>query len=127
MTMPRANLAATALVVVPLLTGCGTPAPRSRLQAVAAADLSACRARADEIYNKQNRAEVYRSDTFVSDNRDSPFSTSGLPGITTNGLSGLYQHDNLVSSCVNSNAGAGSGVDPSGPASNTSVSPPASR
>ncbi len=112
-----------------LLTGCGTPMQRSRSQVVTAADLSACRARADEIYNKQNRAEVYRSDTFVSDTRDSPFSTSGLPGITSNGLSGLYQHDDLVSSCVNSRgaAVASPGAGPSGPASTTAVSPPGSR
>ena len=118
------------LFVIGALAGCGTPVQRSRSQVVSAADLTACRARADEIYNKQNRAEVYRSDTFVSDTRDAPYSTSGLPGITTNGLSGLYQHDNLVSSCVNSRgaaAPASGGVDPSGPASSTSVSPPGSR
>ena len=115
-------LAATAL-----LGACGTPVPQTRAQNVAAADLTACRARADEIYNKQNRAEVYRSDTFATDTLDSPYSVSGLPGITTNGLSGLYQHDNLVSSCVNNHNSPGSGSDPAGPAATTSTSPPASR
>ncbi len=131
------GLVAASLITVSLLAACGEPVQRSRAQTVAAADLSACRARADEIYNKQNRGDVYRADTFVSDTRDSPFSTSGLPGITSNGLSGLYQHGNLVSSCVSSRgagaAGIGStgtgavGVDPTGPASTTSVSPPASQ
>ena len=118
-----------ALLAAATLAGCGTPIQRSRSQTVAAADLTACRARADEVYNKQNRAEVYRSDTFVSDTRDAPYSTSGLPGITSNGLSGLYQHDNLVSSCVNSRGAAATspGVDPSGAASTTAVSPPGSR
>lgn len=115
------------LIAAGLLTACGTPVQRSRAQTVAAADLSACRARADEIYNKQNRADVYRGDTFVSDTRDSPFSTSGLPGITSNGLSGLYQHDNLVSSCVNSRGSGAAGADPSGPAATISVSPPATQ
>lgn len=115
-------LAATAL-----LGACGAPVQHTRAQNVAAADLTACRARADEIYNKQNRAEIYRADTFSTDTLDSPYSVSGLPGITSNGLSGLYQHDNLVSGCVNSHNSAGSGTDPSGPAATTSISPPASR
>lgn len=122
-------IATSGLLAAGLLGGCAAPQP-TRSQTVAAADLSACRARADEIYNKQNRAEVYRSDTFVSDTRDSPFSVSGLPGITSNGLSGLYQRDNMVSSCVgNSGAAAGeaNGFGPSGAASTTAVSPPASR
>ena len=121
------TLLTASLLAAALLTACGTPAQRSRSQTVAAADLTACRARADEIYNKQNRAEVYRGDTFVSGTRDAPYSTSGLPGITSNGLSGLYQHDNLVSSCVNSGSNSGGGADPSGPASTISVSPPATQ
>ena len=115
------------LAATTLLGGCEAPIRHSRAQTVASADRTACRQRADEIYNKQNRAEVYRSDTFATDTLDSPYSVSGLPGITTNGLSGLYQHDNLVSSCVNNHNSPGSGSDPAGPAATTSTSPPASR
>lgn len=113
--------AACWLFAAGVLTGCGTAAPRSRAQAAAAAARSACRARADEVFLRQNRGDVYRADTFVSDTRDSPFSTSGLPGITSNGLSGQYQRDNMVSSCVYGGGG------PSGPAATLSVSPPGSQ
>ncbi len=65
------------------------------------AALAACRQRADEVYQKQNRAELYRSDEFATSSRDAPFASTGLPGITTRGLSGEYARDVLVDDCLN--------------------------
>ena len=64
------------------------------------AALTACRQRADEVYAKQNRAEVYMSDTFATSGRDSPYATTALPGVTTRGLSGQYERDNMVNDCL---------------------------
>ena len=85
------------------LGGCaGSRAPERQ---GSAAQKAACRQRADEVYSKQNRAEVYRSDTYLTTTRDSPFATSGLPGITSRGLSGQYARDTLVRDCLNNTAG----------------------
>lgn len=73
------------------------------------AALTACRQRADEVYAKQNRAEVYMNDTFATSGRDSPYSTTALPGVTTRGLSGQYERDTMVSDCL-AGTGAATGV-----------------
>jgi hypothetical protein len=66
-----------------------------------AAARAACRSRADEVYLKQNRGEVYQADTYSTSTRDSPYTASGLPGITTNGLGGQYQRDQMEDDCLN--------------------------
>lgn len=82
----------TLLPLLVLLGACQT-APQSR---VSRADRDACRARADAIYQQQHRADL-----SVRDTRDSPFATSGLPGITSAGLSSLFARDDLVADCTN--------------------------
>lgn len=79
------------------------------------AALSACRQRADEVYAKQNRGELYRTDTFATSGRDSPFATGTVSDLPTRGLSGQYQRDTMVSDCL---AGTGAATGPS-----TSVGP----
>ena len=65
--------------------------PMSRAQR---ADYDACRARADAVYNQQNRAAISERDT-----RDTPFATNYVSGITSNGLSARFARDNLVGAC----------------------------
>ncbi len=87
-------------VVAGMLSGCAAPAsPRNHADAAA---LAACRQRADQIYERQNRADVYRSDTYETSERDSPFTGAGLNGITSDGLGGRYQHDQFESDCLTS-------------------------
>ena len=106
---PRPMLCLLGLAVaVPLLAGCAGSQPRSRANA---ATVAACRSRADEVYLKQNRAEIYRSDRYVSEQRDSPFGSVGLPGITSAGLSGRYARDTLQDDCINSTGAAGGNRD----------------
>ena len=85
----------TRLVVLSLLfmSACQTATPQSRLSR---ADRDACRARADQVYQQQNRADL-----SVRDTRDSPFATSGLPGITSSGLSSRFARDDLIAGCSN--------------------------
>jgi hypothetical protein len=104
---------ALAIVLLGALQG-GCARPAAPTQQASAAQKAACRQRADEVYAKQNRAELYESDTYQSSTRDSPFATTGLPGITTRGLGGQYERDNLVSDCLNGVPGnvGGDGGDP---------------
>ena len=80
-----------------------------------AATVTACRRRADDIYLRQNRDEIYRADNFAGGTRDTPFSSQGLSGITSSGLGGRYARDNLEEACLNSSSGPGG--DASDPAS----------
>ncbi len=107
----RPALCCGGLLAVMLGLSACAGAPQRSSSDIAA--LTACRHRADEVYAKQNRAEVYMSDTFATSGRDSPYSTTALPGVTTRGLSGQYERDSMVSDCL-----AGTG-----PATGVSTSP----
>jgi hypothetical protein len=100
---PTLLLGRTTLAVALLsatLVGCAPPAsPRSHASAAA---LAACRQRADEVYNRQNRAAVYQSDTYATSQRDSPFTGAGINGVTSSGLGGLFQHDQFEDDCLTS-------------------------
>jgi hypothetical protein len=104
MTPPKRLRVLIGLAGALAMGGCATPSPSGQQQA-SAAKKAACRERANEVYAKQNRAEVYNADTYQTDTLDSPFSTSGLPGITTRGLSGEYERQNMISDCLNDAAG----------------------
>ncbi len=103
----RAAARMAMVAVVTGLSACAAPPQRSSSDVAAVA---ACRQRADEVYAKQNRAEVYNTDTFASSGRDSPFSNSDLPDVPTRGLSGQYQRDTMISDCL---AGTGAATGPS--------------
>lgn len=119
MTRPvRLAVSAGVASVLLLAAGCARPAPDPQQQA-SAARKAACRQRADEVYTKQNRGEVYETDTYTTNTRDSPFATSGLPGITTRGLGGQYERDNMIRDCLNDAAGNVGNTPPEPPAPTT--------
>lgn len=92
-----------ALALPLLATACARPgatAARFRGDPQVAA---ACRARADEVYARQNRAELSRRDE-----RDTPFSSSRVSGITSAGLGDLYARDRMVASCIATSGGSSS-------------------
>lgn len=103
--MTRLPLSLAALLI---LTACQAP-PRSRTEA---ATTAACRTEVDRVYAAQNRADLSRRDQ-----RDSPFASSYLPGITTRELGARYARDNMVSSCISNSA------QPSSPAPDTGTGP----
>lgn len=99
--MKSASMAASALALFALaglaLAGCATNAPRDR---GSAAQQAACRQRADEVYLKQNRGDVYRGDQYATSTRDAPYASSGLIGVTSSGLSGRYARDKMLDDCL---------------------------
>jgi hypothetical protein len=109
--MPRPTSFLPCLVLL-ALAGCAAPqsqTPETRASAAAAA---ACRTSTETSFNRQNRYLLSERDTT-----DSPFSTSGVTGITTRGLTQQYDYNRQLSSCLsssNSSAAAPSVQPPSG-------------
>ncbi len=87
----------TVLASVLLAAGCAPWATTPHSQA-SAATAAACRSRTDQVYAQQNRYLLSERDT-----RDTPFSSQGLPGITSAGLSQRFDRDAMYDSCVGSN------------------------
>jgi hypothetical protein len=109
--LTRATILALAVLG---LTGCvAEPAPVSRADAATEA---ACRHRADQIYDQQNRGDIYRPPAAVN----TPFSSNYLPGVSDRGLSEEYAHEKAISDCVR-NTGTGS---ERGEAGNSGPTPP---
>lgn len=98
--------AATLRVLVaalPLLAaaGCVRHTPENH---ASAAERAACRQRAEDIYRRQNRAELTRLDEYATMGRDTPFAGTGVTGSTA-GLSAQFAHQRMVDDCLNSAAG----------------------
>lgn len=107
-------LPARLLVLLPLLlAGCG----EGGLRATATpAQLAACRARADAVYDRQNRADLFRADTLAG-NRDAPFSGSGVIGTGSETLSNRFAREKLIDRCLAGNQARTDSVDPLDPMS----------
>lgn len=95
--MTRPTLCSLALPL--LLLGACQPAPRSSGGSASAAVNAACRVEVDRVYAAQNRADLSRRDE-----RDTPFASSYLPGITTRQLSQQYARGNQMAECVAANS-----------------------
>ena len=61
----------------------------------ARADYNACRARADQVFNQQNRSYLSERDS-----RDTPFASNYVSGVTSAGLSSRYDRDDLLGGCT---------------------------
>lgn len=83
------------------LAACDRPAPTGQAQADAETR-TACRARAEQTYEQQNRGEIYSPSSQVN----TPFSANYLPSDTGRGLSTLFAHDRMVNDCIR-NTGTG--------------------
>ncbi|MCW3475037.1 hypothetical protein [Limobrevibacterium gyesilva] len=111
---PTLSLLATLAVAA-----CAAQQPQSH---ASAAQQAACKQRADEVYLRQNRADIYRADTYATSTRDAPL--SGLPqSNTTSGLSGRYARDVLLSNCLNGIGGT-AGASPQAAPEATPLPPP---
>ncbi len=62
---------------------------------------AACRQRADQVYEQQNRGAIYSPQSGVN----TPSSASYAPGVTDRGLADLFAHDTMIRDCVR-NTGA---------------------
>ena len=84
------------VLLLPAVLLCGACQPaRPPMSRAERADYDACRARADAVFNQQNRAALSERDM-----RDTPFSTNYVSGITSAGLSNRYDRDNLLAGCT---------------------------
>ena len=76
------------------LAQCAPPPPPTGQAKADAATLAACRERADQVYDRNNRDAIY-----TINNRDTPFSANYTPRVDA-GLSQRYGHENLIRDCV---------------------------
>ena len=84
-----------------VLAGCAAPAAGPQASAApSAAQAAACRARADEVYERQNRADLYRSDSYAGGTRDAMFSSTGSPAASIGALSGRFARDRMLDNCL---------------------------
>ena len=93
------------------LSACDSAPPSGQAQADAATQ-AACRQRAEQTYEQQNRGQIY-----------SPASQVNMPVFrqlcarrTNRGLSDVFAHDRMVSDCVR-NTGTGAERAPPSPSS----------
>ena len=92
MIRPRRRLCPALLAAALLATGCTSAPPPSRSAQAARA---ACRAESEASFNRQHRDLLSTRDTT-----DTPFSTSGVSGITTAGLSREYARESALDDCL---------------------------
>jgi hypothetical protein len=97
------------VMVAVALSACDRP-PQTGQEHADEATRAACRQRADETYNQQNRAEIYSPPPTVN----TPYSANYTPGITDRGLSDLFVHDRMISDCIR-NTGTGAERNPPSP------------
>jgi hypothetical protein len=90
------------LISAVALSACAGDAPSGGQAQADASTNAACRQRADEVYDRQNRAEIYSPASSVN----TPYSANYNSGISDRGLSDIFAHDKLVSDCVR-NTGTG--------------------
>ena len=88
--MTRLSLGSLALLAI--LGGCQQAPQRSAANSAATA---ACRTEVDRVYAAQNRADLSRRDE-----RDTPFASSYLSGITTRQLGAQFSRGNQMASCL---------------------------
>lgn len=77
-------------VAAGLLTGCVRQTEQQRIAE------KACRAQADEVASRTNRADMAQRDTSTT-----PFAAQGLPGINTQPLAERSVYDQNLLNCVN--------------------------
>lgn len=68
----------------------------------------ACEKRAEQVYEEQNRKDIFGPASSVN----TPFASNFVIGDTTRGLPGLFAHDRMVSDCVNNSIARSSGPPP---------------
>ena len=92
---PLASLSAAACAVLLTVGACTPPPPPTSETRAAQAVMTACRERANEVYRRQNRADLLNQDSSGT-----PQSANYVPGIPTRGLAERYGYQNQVSNCL---------------------------
>jgi hypothetical protein len=97
-----------ALLSAVALAACDSPTGGGQAQADAQTR-AACRARAEQVYEQQNRGAIYSPPPAVN----TPYSGNFAPGMDDRGLSDLFAHDRLINDCIRN---SGTGAERSAPA-----------
>ena len=104
------------------LSACAGP-PLSGQAEADAQTAAACRQRAEQAYDQQNRAQIYSPPSAVN----TPYSSNYVPASANErGLSDLFAHDRLVSDCVRNTGTTTDRTVPDAPAAAASPPPLAS-
>jgi hypothetical protein len=90
------------------LAACAAPAHRHG----SAAQEAACAKRADEVFLRQNRAEIYRADQYAASGRDAPFAGAGR--LDAPSLSDRYAREQFLENCLAGRTGS-AGATPEAP------------
>jgi len=109
------RVSAALLLTAVALGGCDgqLPAPlRSQAQADAST-VAACRERANQIYDQQNRGAIYSPQPQAN----TPFSANWTPDVPNRGLSAQFGFDRSVNDCIRN---TGTGTDRNVPTKNPS-------
>jgi hypothetical protein len=93
------------------LSACDGAPPSGQARADAATQ-AACRRRAEQAYEQQNRGQIYSTQSQVN----MPYSANYVPDVPNRGLSDVFAHDRMVSDCVR-NTGTGAERPPPGSSS----------
>ncbi len=107
-----------ALMALVAVTGCESPPPQTGQARADAATRAACRQRANEVYDRQNRGTIYSTQSQVN----TPFSGSYTFGTQDRGLSQLFAHDQMINDCVRN---TGTGTERTTPPAAADAAPPA--
>jgi len=88
------------LSLLPLLLAVAACSPASPASRASAAQEAACRQRADQMFQAQNRGNVYATDQYVSSTRASPLGGAAPTSITST-LSDRFARDRMYDDCLN--------------------------
>ena len=114
----RLAMGLVCLMATIAVSACAGP-PLSGQAEADAQTAAACRQRADQAYDQQNRAQIYSPPSSVN----TPYSSNYVPDNTTRGLSDLFAHDRLVSDCVRNTGTTTDRTVPDSPSSPASPPP----
>lgn len=112
----RATLLAVSAALA--LASCGAPLPQTPASRSSAAAVASCRASTEAAFNRQNRYLLSERDQT-----DTPFSTSGLPGVTTRGLTQRYDYDNDLQNCLAASNASSAAATPVAPEPRSMTTP----
>jgi hypothetical protein len=111
MTCLRIAFSTGALLAAVAMSACDGGSPQTGQAQADAQTVAACRQRANEVFDRQNRGAIYAPNSSAN----SPFSANFTPDNPSRGLSQQFAHDRLVNDCVrNTGTGAERSQPPAG-------------
>ena len=88
------------VIVCSAFIGCASPSSSSGPGQARSSIESECRARADQVYARQNRADVYKNDILAARTGMAPLSSNGLINNPTQGLPERYAQSSIYQRCL---------------------------